>query len=140
MHCFLTVLALILLYGDHCFSVCQPLRKIPMIQSWSVCFISHESHNSLILANVKKHYSSEKCLSDICILHWSNYALSANRHLYAVVKKECGHKRVHRQHHDASTVAAAIGEKGDKATLISEEIKSLALAVLELCVSESISK
>jgi len=33
-----------------------------------------------------------------------------------------------------------IGTSQDKATLISEEIKSLALAVLELCLSEGISK
>jgi len=43
-----------------------------------------------------------------------------------------------------STVAAAVGVKTyiskDKATLNSEEIKSLALAVLELCLSEGISK
>ena len=31
-------------------------------------------------------------------------------------------------------------EKWDEATLISEEIESLALAVLELCLSEGISK
>ena len=35
--------------------------------------------------------------------------------------------------------AAAVGEK-DEVMLISEEIKSLALAVIELCLSEGISK
>ena len=43
----------------------------------------------------------------------------------------------------ASTVAAVVSEKDtsrDEATLISEEIKSLAPAVLELCLSEGISK
>ena len=62
---------------------------------------------------------------------------------YAVVKKEWEIKGVQRQYPNASTAAAVVGEKGtswDEATLISEEIESLALAVLELCLSEGISK
>ena len=49
------------------------------------------------------------------------------------------HKWVQRQHHDASTVTAAVGEKAtrDEATLFSEEIKSVAQAVLQLCLVES---
>jgi len=51
------------------------------------------------------------------------------------------HKRVQKYHHDASTVAAAIGETGtslDEATLINQKIKSVALAILDLCLSEGI--
>ena len=34
----------------------------------------------------------EKSLSNICVLHWSHCVLTANLHLYAVVKKDWGHK------------------------------------------------
>ena len=40
-------------------------------------------------------------------------------------------------HHDANTVAASTS--WDEATLISEAIMALTLAILELCLSEGIS-
>jgi len=65
-----------------------------------------------------------------------------NRYLYTVVKKEWGTKW-----YKVSTMMQALQllqlvkrPSWDEATLISEEIKSLALAVLELRLSEGISK
>ena len=49
-----------------------------------------------------------------------------------VVKKEWGTEG----HHDASTAAAGVGEKAR----VGEEIKFEALPILELCLSERISK
>ena len=71
----------------------------------------------------------------------SIYGTEAIAYLPQIVNYEerMEHKWVQRQHHDASTVTAAVGEKAtrDEATLISEEIKSVAQAVLQLCLVES---
>jgi len=45
--------------------------------------------------------------------------------------------------HDASIEVAAVGKNAcfrDEATLNSEEIKAVAIAIIELCLSEGISK
>jgi len=104
-------------------------------------YFNGESHNSSISAisnSISKHYSCEKCLSNICVWHWSHYVLTANCHLYVVVKKKWGHKGSTMIQH-CSCCGWWKGTFWDKVTLINEEIKSLALAILELCCSDGIS-
>jgi len=67
---------------------------------------------------------------------------TANHHLYAVAKEEWGTKGC-----KSSTIMQALqplqlvkGTSRDKVTLLSEEMKSVALAVLESCLSEGISE
>ena len=54
-------------------------------------------------------------------------------------RKEWSTKENKGELHDASIGAAAVGEK-DEATLNSEEIKPVAIAIIELHLSEGISK
>ena len=74
----------------------QLLRKILKIHSWSMRPISQcmkaitPRFNNIEL--ISQHFSCEKGLSKIFAPHWSHYTLTANRHLYVVVKKEWGTK------------------------------------------------
>ena len=86
----------------------------------------------------------EKCLIDLYVLYWSHFVSTAIRHQpYRVVKERMGDQRgtkVAPWCKYCSSCGWWKSTSQDEVTLISEEVKSLALAVLELCLSEGISK
>ena len=114
----------------------QLLLKIRKIHSWSVHPISwcltpqfqqsNSFHNIIVLRNVSVILASLYKLSPI---RSCEERMGAQRGLK--VASWCKH---------CSCCGWWKGTSQDEATLISEEIKSVALAVLELCLSEGISK
>jgi len=128
----------------------QLLQKIQRIYSWNERPISRYVtaitsqflrcrtrfiHNKQGIAREVLHWSLCLVLKPFCVYR----KLSP----YAVVKKRMGDQRgtkVAPWCKHCSSCSWWKGTSRDEATLISEEIKSLALAVFELCLSEGISK
>ena len=122
----------------------QSLQKIRKIPSWSMYLISLcVKAITSWFQQCQTHYSCEKCLSIICVSHWSHYTLTANLHLCTVVKNEWGHKgssKVAPWYKLYSCCGWWKGTSQQEVTLIGEEIKSFAQAFLKIYMSEGISK
>ena len=100
----------------------------------SLCFVSFLALRTLqVTFHVENSIRSAPASTALTqVLHQSHNARTANRHL-----RGSGERNI-----DASVGAAAVGKQThprDKAMLFSEEIKPVAIAIIELCLSEGIS-
>jgi len=123
-------------HGEYTRETCAPYLDTwkPYCLNFSnVKLISY--HSKLGIAREVPHQSLCLVLKPFCVYRKSSP--------YAVVKKRMGDRRgtkVTPWCKHCSSCSCWKGTAQDEAMLISEEIKSLAPAVLELCLSEGISK
>ena len=130
----------------HLWSI-QPLWKIWRIYSCNTRphMSIHESHFSnvkLVLQHSKQGIAGEVPQQSLCLV-LKPLRVYRKSSPYAVVKKSMGDQRGTKVSPWCKHCGSCGWWKGTspyEAMLISEEIKSLALAVLKLCLSEGISK
>jgi len=81
-----------------------------------------------------------KCFCNLYVSQWSYYASTLQIVDYMRMWRKKGGTK---GHHDTSTAAAAVGEKAQFRTkrqwLVKKSSWSVALAIFELCLSDSIS-